>query len=190
MISSGILISRRIFYYLFKSFNVIFQCVKYTSPVRDHICFCQETQSIAAHQTHTQSCQFSTHRVIDCRDGIGLANHVLSMYVRCAKEWCITNCARAVYHWLPRWDRTWKPCAFNVRKLCDREGVMYSVRNCAHAVIHGHTTQLRCVAVYYEMRVWLLAVPVFSCLEFSFLVVTGRNCYVFLCLGVNRISSL
>ena len=187
MISSGILISRRIFYYLFKSFNVIFQCVKYTSPVRDHICFCQETQSIAAHQTHTQSCQFSTvsliaamgsdlqtmcfqctyavrrsdvsqtvHApyIIDCRDGIGLGSHVLSMYVSCAiaKEWCI--------------------------------------RNCAHAVIHGHTTQLRCVAVYYEMRVWLLAVPVFSCLEFSFLVVTGRNCYVFLCLGVNRISSL
>ena len=55
MISSGILISRRIFYYLFKSFNVIFQCVKYTSPARDHICFCQETQSIAAHQTHPNS---------------------------------------------------------------------------------------------------------------------------------------
>ena len=72
--------------------------MKYTSPIRDHICFCQETQSIAAHQTHPQ---FSTHRVIDCRDGIGLANHVLSIRTLCEgvmyQKLCTPNSTRAVF---------------------------------------------------------------------------------------------
>ena len=160
MISSGILISRRIFYYLFKPFNVIFQCVKYTctSPVRDHICFCQETQSIAAHQTHPQ---FSTRRFIDCRDGIGHANHVLSMYARalCAKEWCIRNCAPPIQHapyLIAVMGSDLQTMCFHVRPhavLC--EGALYvqCIRKCACARL-AWTCITRCV--------WPIAVP-FSC---------------------------